>query len=118
MSVSILTGAGHGYQEHLRLETEMGRLTAVGTALHAVLGHLRTRAADVIQMRGRDGALALSSLSPTGVVAATTLAGRIKYINTHSLETAGLSDPAVHYQDRERESRGIRLVDGKSGRLE
>jgi len=116
-------------QKNLRLEAEMGRRAAVETALKATLDHLGTRPTDAIQVRERDGAVAHINMLPVAVIAATTIDGITDYFfNAKFLELTGLTsklvsmDPgwvgAVHYQDRERVSRDIRLVDGKSRRLE
>ena len=116
-------------QKNLRLEAEMGRRAAVETALRTTLEHLGSRSTDAIQVRDRDGATSHTNLLPMGIVAATTIDGVTDYFfNERFLELTGLTsrsvkvEPgwvgAVHYQDRERVSHHIRLVDGKPRRLE
>jgi len=116
-------------QKNLRLEAEMGRRAAVETALRATLDHFGSRPTDAIQVRERDGSVSHISLLPVGIMAATTNDGITDYFfNDKFLEASGLTrlsvemDPgwvgAVHYQDRERVSHNIRLVDGKTRRME
>ena len=116
-------------QKNLRLEAEMGRRAAVEAALKSTLDHLGNRRTDAVQVRERDGAAAAVSLPPIGICAATTIDGITDYFfNDKFLELSGLTskqvqcDPgwvgAVHYQDRERVSNNIRMVDGNSRRLE
>jgi PAS domain-containing protein len=116
-------------QKNLRLEAEMSRRAAVELALRATLQHLGTKPTDGIRVRDHDGAMAQVTLPPTGIMAATTIDGFTEYFpNDKFLELSGLTasqarrDPgwlgAVHYSDRERVSHTIRLVDGKSRRLE
>ncbi|KAI5813614.1 hypothetical protein BZA77DRAFT_118288 [Pyronema omphalodes] len=116
-------------QKNLRLEVEVGRRVVVETALTQILEHLGLRSTDAIQTRDSDGSVTATNLLPVAIIAATTIDGITDYFyNTKFLQLTGLtkktvtSDPgwlgAVHYQDRERVSRDIRLVDGKSRRLE
>jgi PAS domain-containing protein len=116
-------------QKNLRLEVEVGRRIVVETALTQILEHLGLRSTDAIQTRDSEGSVTATNLLPVAIIAATTIDGITDYFyNTKFLRLTGLtkktvtSDPgwlgAVHYQDRERVSRDIRLVDGKSRRLE
>ncbi|KAI5802075.1 hypothetical protein FPQ18DRAFT_4063 [Pyronema domesticum] len=116
-------------QKNLRLEVEVGRRIVVETALTQILEHLGLRSTDAIQTRDSDGSVTATNLLPVAIISATTIDGITDYFyNTKFLQLTGLtkktvtSDPgwlgAVHYQDRERVSRDIRLVDGKSRRLE
>jgi len=116
-------------QKNLRLEAEMARRVALESVLNATMEHIGTRPAEAIQVLERDGSMSLLRLPAVGVVSAMTNDGVTDYYFNHRfLEISGLTrmsveaEPgwvgAVHYQDRERVSHNIRLVDRKTRRME